>query len=46
MTLPASYYEPDWVDADDWDCDEDCDHDTECDWCNLPESHCACDYDY
>lgn len=44
--LPDSYYEPDWVDGDDWDCDDDCDHDTECDWCNLPEVHCACDYDY
>lgn len=43
--LPESYYEPDWVDGDDWDCDEDCDHDTECDWCNLPENHCVCDYD-
>lgn len=45
MTLPESYYEPDWVDGDDWDCDEDCDHDDECDWCNLPEAHCVCDYD-
>lgn len=43
--LPESYYEPDWVDADDWDCDDDCYHDKECSFCDEPMQHCVCDYD-